>query len=78
MPSGTLVGRDAELRVLGELIDGDSEVGAVLLLLAEPGSVGRNWYRRSPTWAGPPAAIAALHADAMTSTKTDWAQILAW
>jgi hypothetical protein len=40
MPAATLVGRDAELRVLGEQIDGASEVGAVLLLPGEPG-VGR-------------------------------------
>ena len=37
MAAGTLIGRDAELKVLGELIDGASEVGAALLLLGEPG-----------------------------------------
>ena len=41
MAAGMLIGRDAELHALGELVDGASEVGAVLLLLGEPG-VGKS------------------------------------
>src|SRR4029450_11515054 len=37
MAAGTLIGRDAELHMLGELIDGASEAGAALVLRGEPG-----------------------------------------
>jgi DNA-binding CsgD family transcriptional regulator len=39
--AGTLIGRDAELHMLGELIDGAWEAGAALVLLGEPG-VGKS------------------------------------